>query len=59
MSSSRAIFGPDQPTDTSVPIECCRLTVSWFIAQLCGYCRLLRNPTPKVAGFHLPIPGWF
>jgi len=29
------------------------------MTQLCGYGRLLRNPTLKVAGFHLPIPGWF
>jgi len=29
------------------------------MTQQCGYRRLLRNPTLKVAGFHLPIPGWF
>ena len=40
-------------------IECRRLTLSWFIENQCGYCRLLRNPTLKVAGFHLPISGWF
>jgi hypothetical protein len=33
--------------------------LSWFIAHLVGYCRPMRNPTLKVAGFHLPLPGRF
>jgi hypothetical protein len=33
--------------------------LSWFTAHLCGFRRPLRNPTLKVAGFHLPLPGWF
>src|SRR6185437_1795480 len=58
-SSSRAIFRDDHPLAASVAIECCRFTESWFITHQCGYCRLLRNPSLKVAGFHPPIPGWF
>jgi hypothetical protein len=57
--SSRATLRADQPLAASVAIECCRLTSSWFIALVCGLGRTQRNPTLKVAGFHLPIPGWF
>ena len=43
----------------SVAMECCRLTLSWFIAHLCGYRRSVRNPTLKVAGFICPSLAGF
>ena len=49
----------DQPWADSVTMECCRLTLSWFIALVCGSRRTQRNTHLKVAGFHSPIPGWF
>jgi hypothetical protein len=57
--SSRAILCADQPLAARVAMECCRLTLSWFIAHPCGLGRTVRNPTLKVAGFHLPLPGRF
>ena len=41
------------------PMQCCRLTLSWFIALVCGCRRTQRDTHLKVAGFHSPIPGCF
>jgi hypothetical protein len=59
MSSSRAIRRWDQPCAAKVIIECCKLTLSWFIASLCRLHDTQRNAFLKVAGFHSTIPGWF
>jgi hypothetical protein len=56
---NRATLRADQPWADSVTMECCRLTLSWFIALVCGSRRTQRNTHLKVAGFHSPIPGWF
>src|SRR5208283_3181600 len=50
MASSRAIRRWDQPLHAKVNIECCKLTLSSFIASLCGIRRTQRNPSLKVAG---------
>jgi hypothetical protein len=57
--SSRAIRRRDQPCSANVKIECCKLTLSRFIAPLCGIRRSRRNPSLKVAGFHSLSPGRF
>src|SRR5271163_4506742 len=59
MSSSRAIRRWDQPCAAKVVIECCKLTLSWFIASLCRLHGTQRNAFLKVAGFHSTLPAWF
>ena len=59
MASSRAIRRCDQPCAAKVKIECCKLTLSSFIASLCNIRRTRRNPALKVAGFHSTPSGWF
>ena len=59
MVSSRAIRRGDQPCAAKVKIECCKLTLSWFIASLCRLHGSRRNASLKVAGFHSTLPGWF
>src|ERR1051326_267794 len=59
ISSSRAIRRCDQPCAAKVKIECCKLTLSWFIASLCRLHSTPRNVSLKVAGFHSTLPGWF
>ena len=58
-SSSRAIRRCDQPCAAKVKIECCRLTLSMFIASLCRSLGTQRNASLKVAGFHSTLPDWF
>src|SRR5467141_911084 len=57
--SSRAIRRCDQPCAAKVKIECCKLTLSWFIASLCRFLGTQRNASLRVAGFHSTLPGWF
>src|SRR6266566_7647822 len=59
MSSSRAIRRCDQPCSARVKIECCKLTLSSFIAPLCRLHGTQRNASLKVAGFHSILTGWF
>ena len=59
ISSSRAIRRCDQPCSANAKIECCKLTLSSFIASLCETPRTGRNASLKVAGFHSTRPGWF
>ena len=59
IASSRAIRRCDQPCAAKVKIECCKLTLSWFIASLCRLHGSRRNASLKVAGFHSTLPGWF
>src|SRR5947199_5886698 len=59
ISSSRAIRRCDQPCAAKVKIECCKLTLSWFIASMCRLHGTQRNVSLKVAGFHSTLPGWF
>src|SRR5437667_5131071 len=59
MSSSRAIRRRDQPCAAKVKIECCKLTLSSFIASLCRLHSTQRNASLKVAGFHSTLLGWF
>ena len=40
-----------------VKTEYCKLTLSWFIALMCGPGCPIRNASPDVAGFQPPIPG--
>jgi hypothetical protein len=54
-SSSRAIRRCDQPGAANVKIECCRLTLSMFIASLCRSRGTQRNASLKVAGFDCPL----
>src|SRR6185503_17689840 len=58
-SNSRAIRRWDQPCAAKVKIECCKLTLSWFIASMCRLHGTQRNASLKVAGFHSTFPGWF
>jgi hypothetical protein len=59
MPSSRAMRRLDQPLPDKVKIECCRFTLSLFIAPKsspdCPNC----NAPLKVAGFHSTLTGWF
>src|SRR6266849_471682 len=57
--SSRAIRRCDQPCAAKVKIECCKLTLSWFIASLCRLHGTQRNASLRVAGFHSTLHGWF
>jgi len=42
-----------------VVIECCKLTLSSFIALMCSLGCPIRNASLKVAYFEVPIPGRF
>jgi hypothetical protein len=57
--SSRAIRRFDQPCAANVNIECCKLTLSSFIALMCSLGCSIRNASLKVAYFEVPIPGRF
>ena len=57
--SFRAMSRPDVPLWAKTMIACCKFTLSWFIAPLCGSRRPQRNAALKVAGFHSTLSGWF
>ena len=57
--SSRAIRRLDQPCADKVNIECCKLTLSSFIALKSSLRCPIRNASLKVAYFEVPIPGRF
>src|SRR5208282_4325738 len=59
MSSSRAIRRLDQPLPAKVKIECCKFTLSSFIAPKSSPSCPIRNASLKVAGFHSTLRGWF
>ena len=59
MSSSRAIRRLDQPLPAKVNIECCKFTLSSFIALKSSPGCPIRNASLKVAGFHSTFGGWF
>jgi len=59
ISSSRAIRRWDQPLPAKVNIECCKFTLSWFIALMCSHGCTKHNASLKVAGFHSTRTGWF
>ena len=57
--SSRAIRRLDQPCADKVNIECCKFTLSSFIALKSSLRCPIRNASLKVAYFEVPIPGRF
>src|SRR5271154_7065304 len=57
--SSRAIRRLDQPLPAKVDIECCKFTLSSFIAHKSSRGCPMRNASLKVAGFHSTLGGWF
>src|ERR1700691_2323274 len=59
MPSSRAIRRLDQPLPAKVNIECCKFTLSSFIALKSSRDCPRRNASLKVAGFHSTLRGWF
>ena len=59
MPSSRAIRRLDQPLPAKVNIECCKFTLSSFIALKSSPGCPIRNASLKVAGFHSTLRGWF
>ena len=59
MPSSRAIRRLDQPLPAKVNIECCKFTLSSFIALKSSRGCPIRNASLKVAGFHSTLRGWF
>ena len=59
MPSSRAIRRLDQPLPAKVNIECCKFTLSSFIAPKSSPGCPIRNASLKVAGFHSTLRGWF
>jgi hypothetical protein len=59
MPSSRAIRRLDQPLPAKVEIECCKFTLSSFIAPKSNPGCPIRNASLKVAGFHSTRSGWF
>src|SRR5580700_10792407 len=59
MPSSRAIRRLDQPLPVKVKIECCKFTLSSFIAPKSSPGCAIRNASLKVAGFHSTFGGWF
>src|SRR5580693_594218 len=59
MSSSRAIRRLDQPLSAKVKIECCKFTLSSFIAPKSRPGCPMRNASLKVAGFESTLHGWF
>src|ERR1019366_5202183 len=56
--SSRAIRRLDQPLPAKVNIECCKFTLSSFIALKSSPGCPIRNASLKVAGFHSTFGGW-
>ena len=56
--SSRAIRRLDQPLRAKVDIECCKFTLSSFIAPKSSPGCPIRNASLKVA-FHSTLRGWF
>src|SRR5271170_209263 len=56
---SRAIRRLDQPLPAKVKIECCKFTLSSFIAPKSSPGCPKRNASLKVAGFHSTLRGWF
>src|SRR6267378_5562184 len=54
--SSRAIRRCDQPCAAKVKIECCKLTLSWFIASLCRLHGPQRNASLKSGWFSFDPP---
>jgi hypothetical protein len=59
MPSSRAIHRLDQPLPAKAKIECCKFTLSSFIALKSSLSCPIRNASLKVAGFHSTLGGWF
>jgi hypothetical protein len=59
MPSSRAIRRLDQPLSARANIECCKFTLSSFIALKNSLGCPIRNASLKVAGFHSTLRGWF
>ena len=59
MPSSRAIRRLDQPLPAKANIECCKFTLSSFIAPMSSSGCPMRNASLKVAGFHSTLTGWF
>jgi hypothetical protein len=49
----------DQPLPAKVKIECCKFTLSSFIAPKSSPGCSERNASLKVAGFHSTLRGWF
>jgi hypothetical protein len=49
----------DQPLPAKVNIECCKFTLSSFIAPKSSPGCPIRNTSLKVAGFHSTFRGWF
>ena len=59
MSSSRAIRRLDQPLPDKARIECCKFTLSSFIAHRSSTGCPGRSASLKVAGFDSTLHGWF
>ena len=59
MPSSRAMRRLDQPLPAKVTIECCKFTLSSFIAHRSSPGCRMRNASLKVAGFESTLHGWF
>jgi hypothetical protein len=49
----------DQPLRAKANIECCKFTLSSFIALKSSPGCPTRNAPLKVAGFHSTLRGWF
>jgi hypothetical protein len=49
----------DQPLPAKFNIECCKFTLSSFIALKSSPRCPRRNASLKVAGFHSTLTGWF